>query len=205
MFKEILTKEQVELLPLIKKFSADYSLVGGTSIALQIGHRRSLDFDLFSFKRLKRKQIKKIIEESGFSTSNIIYEAEEQMHIIINGIKTTFFQFPYEINASIDFERIISMPAIIDLAAMKAYALGGRAKWKDYVDLYFILKYYLPFNDIAVKAKELFNDFFNDKLFKEELSYFEDVNYDEEVEFIGEEVPKEEIKSFLISVATEKF
>ncbi len=62
MFKEILTQEQIELLPFIKKFAKDYYLVGGTAIALHIGHRRSIDFDLFTQHNIKRKQIKNIIE-----------------------------------------------------------------------------------------------------------------------------------------------
>ncbi len=40
MFKNILTKEQIKLLPLIKLFSKKFYLVGGTAIALQISHRR---------------------------------------------------------------------------------------------------------------------------------------------------------------------
>ncbi|MEA2064850.1 MAG: hypothetical protein U9O66_00955 [Patescibacteria group bacterium] len=47
MHKKILTKEQKELLPLIKKFIKKFGLVGGTAIALQIGHRESIDFDFF--------------------------------------------------------------------------------------------------------------------------------------------------------------
>ncbi len=205
MFKEILTKEQIELIPLIKEFSKDYYMVGGTAIALQIGHRRSIDFDLFTKQNLKRKQIKNIIESSAYTTTDIIYESSEQMHIIINGVKATFFQYPYEIKSFINFEEIIRMPSLLDLAAMKAYALGGRAKWKDYVDLFFIIKYRFPLNEIILKAKELFNHFFNDKLFKEQLAYFEDIDYSEEVEYMGDEISKEEIKSFLVDAAVEKF
>ena len=50
MHKEILTLEQLELTPLLKKFSKDFYLVGGTAIAFHIGHRRSIDFDLFTAK-----------------------------------------------------------------------------------------------------------------------------------------------------------
>jgi len=54
MHSEILTNEQSELLPLIKLFSKDYHLVGGTAIALHIGHRRSIDFDLMiSFMNIR--------------------------------------------------------------------------------------------------------------------------------------------------------
>lgn len=44
MHGDILTAKQVKLLPLIREFSRDYYLVGGTAIALYLGHRRSIDF-----------------------------------------------------------------------------------------------------------------------------------------------------------------
>ncbi len=129
MHSEVLTEEQRRLLPLIRSFSNDYYLVGGTAIALYIGHRRSIDFDLFTTQDIKRKNIRKLIDKSGFTVDNLLYEAFDQMHIVINSVKITFFLFPYKI--------IHSIPPLLDLAAMKTYALGGRAKWKDYVDLYF--------------------------------------------------------------------
>lgn len=55
MHKEVLTKEQVVLLPLIKEFAKEFFLVGGTALALQIGHRHSIDFNLFSYTSIKRK------------------------------------------------------------------------------------------------------------------------------------------------------
>jgi hypothetical protein len=61
MHIEILTDKQKELFPLISEFKKDYYLVGGTAIGLHLGHRDSIDFDLFSFKPIKRKQIKNII------------------------------------------------------------------------------------------------------------------------------------------------
>lgn len=50
MHREILSENQIRLLPLIKTYSADFGLVGGTAIALHLGHRRSIDFDLFTDK-----------------------------------------------------------------------------------------------------------------------------------------------------------
>ena len=44
---EILNSAQQELLPLVGKFGREYYLVGGTAIALYLGHRRSIDYDLF--------------------------------------------------------------------------------------------------------------------------------------------------------------
>ena len=197
MHIEILNKKQKELLPLIAEFSKQYYLVGGTAIALYIGHRSSIDFDLFTQKKLKRKQIKNIIIDKGFNVETIIYEAFDQMHLIINSVKLTFFQFPHKVIATNNFENIIKIPKLIDLAAMKAYALGGRAKWKDYVDLYFIMKHYFKFEQISEKALETFGTFFNPKLFKEQLSYFEDIDYSEPVTFFKEKPSENKIKEFL--------
>ena len=70
---EILSEEQKNLLPLIKQFRKEYYLVGGTAIALQIGHRRSIDFDLFTTKNIQQINIKKIIAEQSLSSLRFIY------------------------------------------------------------------------------------------------------------------------------------
>ena len=69
-------------------------------------------------------------------------------------------------------EQIELLPDLLTLAAMKAFALGGRGKWKDYVDLYFIFKYHYTFDQVTDKAIRLFGDAFNEKLFKQQLAFF---------------------------------
>ena len=88
---------------------------------------------------------------------------------------------------------------------MKVFALGGRAKWKDYVDMYFILKSYHTLRQISIRAEKIYSDLFSPKLLRQQLSYFEDIDYSEEVEFIGDVVSKDEIKTFLVQAATEEF
>src|SRR3972149_5085745 len=133
MHKEILTENQLKLLPLLKDFSKDYILVGGTAVALHIGHRQSIDFDLFSSKKIKRKSIKNYLIQKKYPVNKLIKEEEDQIHFIINDVKVTFFQYPFVINDLIDFDGIIKIPSLLNLSAMKAFALGGRGKWKDYV------------------------------------------------------------------------
>ena len=58
MHTNILSRKQQELLPLIKQFSDDFGLVGGTAIALHLGHRRSIDFDLFRSKSFNIENIR---------------------------------------------------------------------------------------------------------------------------------------------------
>lgn len=204
MHSEVLTKEQQVLLPLIKVFANSYYLVGGTAVALYIGHRRSIDFDLFTKQDIRRKRIGNLIERSGFKVEKLLYEEFDQMHVIINSVKITFFNFPHEINPAISFNEIISIPPLLDLAAMKAYALGGRAKWKDYVDLYFILRDHYDLKELSAKASEIFDVYFNEKLFREQLGFFDDVDYSEKVDYMGDDIPETVIKEFLVDIATVK-
>ena len=86
---------------------------------------------------------------------------------------------------------------------MKAYALGRRSKWKDYVDLYFLLKKKFSIDEISQRAIEIYGDLFSDKLFRSQLSYFEDVDYSEEVDYIIPSPPSDDrIKQYLIDIST---
>lgn len=202
MHSEILNKHQKELLPYLKAYKKRFYLVGDTAIALHIGHRESLYFDLFRKQNFNNSTLKREIEDWNFPYQ-IIAEPPDQIHFIVNGIKITFFEFPYAIDATIDFEEVFRLPDLLTLAAMKAFALAGRSKWKDYVDLYFIVKDYFTIDEISFKAKSLFGGGFNPLLFKKQLSYFEDINYSETPVFMpGFEVSDEEIKRFLVDVAT---
>ncbi|MCE5348317.1 MAG: nucleotidyl transferase AbiEii/AbiGii toxin family protein [Bacteroidales bacterium] len=202
MHKEILSGEQLELLPLVKQFMHEYYLVGVTAVALYIGHRRSIDFDLFKFSPLKHQKIVQKITE--FSYPYIITRrATEQLNVNVGNVKLTFFEYPFKIDAPTKFENVIRLPELIDLAAMKAYALGRRSKWKDYIDIYFILKYFYSIDQISKKANEIYNQLFSEKLFRAQLSYFDDIDYSEPVEYLVPAVSGEEIKEFLIDKATD--
>lgn len=198
----ILNDKQVELLPLIGEFKREYYLVGGTAIALYIGHRRSIDFDLFKFAPLNQKKNVEKIHQFGYEPL-ITWNVTDQMNLVVNDVKLTFFQYPFQIKANNIFERQIRIPELIDLAAMKAYALGRRSKWKDYVDLFFLLKEQFSFETISQRANAIFGNMFSDKLFRSQLSYFEDIDYTEEVDYMIPNPPTEnEIKEFLITVST---
>jgi len=203
MYKEIFNSKQIELLPLIAQFKREYYMVGGTAIALYLGHRRSIDFDLFKNSTIRHKKNVQKIKSFGFEPK-ITRHVSEQMNLVVNEVKITFFQYPYPIKAINNFEQIIRMPDLLDLAAMKAFALGGRAKWKDYVDIFFLLKNKFTMNEIAERAEILFGDFFSKKLFSAQLIYFKDIDYTEEVEFLISNPPtQKEIQDYLIQNTVE--
>jgi len=201
MHQEILNKDQLDLLPLVKEFRREFCLAGGTAVALQIGHRRSVDFELYKTTPLKPVRIISKISASGFSYS-VTRKVDDQLNVTVNNVMFTFFQYPFEIDCRIRYEGL-RMPDLLTLAAMKAYALGRRSKWKDYVDLYFILKNHHNLEEIIKKAEEIFGQLFSEKLFRAQLCYFEDIDMSEAVEFPGPEVPAEEIKKHLINVSTD--
>lgn len=195
---EILTNEQEGLLNLVKFFNKDFGLVGGTAIALHIGHRESIDFDLFSLNEFDNHKIRaKIIREKRIP--RVLRDETGQYTIEIGLVKLTFFHYLFEINFSVNFNDIVKMPDLFTLAAMKAYALGRRPKWKDYVDLYFIIKDFYSVKEISKKADEIFKKEFDEKLFRRQLAYFEDINYQEEIVWKNNfETSEEEIKKSLI-------
>lgn len=199
LHKEILTKEQIELLPLIKSFSKDFGLVGGTAIALYIGHRRSIDFDLFALKKFGNLSIKRQILKFQKIENTFVNKLGEYT-ISINGVRATFFHYPYKIEFNNKLNDIIGMPDLLTLSAMKAYALGMRAKWKDYVDLYFVMKHYHGIDKIIKMAKKIFGDEFNEKIFRSQLAYFKDIDYTEKIIYMkGFEVDDKVVKEDLVN------
>ena len=70
MRKEILSARQKDLLPFLKKFKKNYYLVGGTAIALHIGHKRSIDFDLFTHLPLNKRKISSEIQKLNLQGVN---------------------------------------------------------------------------------------------------------------------------------------
>ncbi len=203
MHPEILSDPQKAIIPFIKSFAKEFYLVGGTAIALQIGHRQSIDFDLFRYKGFQKPKIVERLRTYKLKYQ-LLYSSDDSFHIIVNDVKITFFQYPFKVPAKLQFEGI-PMPDLLNLSAMKAYAMGRRSKWKDYVDLYFLLKYHFDIQTISNNASVIFDDLFSPKLFRQQLCYFKDIDYTEEVSYLaGFDISQNEVKSFLTEIATKE-
>jgi len=123
------------------------------------------------------------------------------MNLNILDVKITFFEYPYPIKTTVNFEGI-RMPSLQILAAMKAFALGRRSKWKDYVDLFFLLRDYVKLEDIFSEAKTIYGQEFSEKQFCAQLAYHKDIDYTEDMEYMpGYFVEGQKIKDFLIEQA----
>jgi hypothetical protein len=203
MHEEILAPLQIKLLPLVKMFSHEFSLIGGTAIALQLGHRRSIDFDLITFSELQGDHIRSSIKKNHAIESTIVDETNE-LTLVVDGVKMTFLHYSFHIKCDESFRDIIQMPNLLSLAAMKAFALGRRAKWKDYIDLYYIIQKY-SFKEVVQKTHKIYRNEFNEKLFREQLAYFADIDYSESIDSMkGFEVDTKDIQNKLEKISLQK-
>jgi hypothetical protein len=66
-------------------------------------------------------------------------------------VKVTFFSFPYDVDHPVMADQFISIPTLLTLGSMKAFAIGGMAKWKDYADLNIILKDHYTIEEFPMK------------------------------------------------------
>lgn len=204
MRKEILTTAQTKLLPFIKNFSKNFGLVGGTAIALHIGHRQSIDFDLFSNKQFGNFALQKKIMKNGKKIKHVFIDERDEYTVLIDGVKITFLYYPFKISFADNLDKYIKVADLLTLAALKAYALGRRSKWKDYVDLYFIIKEFYSLGEIVEKAQKIFKENFNEKNFRVQLAYFKDLDHSEKIICQkGFKVREEKIKKELIEMSVQ--
>lgn len=203
MHELVLSDQQKHLFPLLKKFAGSFGLVGGTAIALQLAHRRSLDFDLFSNQPFDHLEIRSCISATN-SIEQTLIDSKHELTVLVAGVKLTFYTYPYPLHFDVPFQELLRMPTLETLAAMKVFALGRRAKWKDYVDLYFLLKK-LGWLTIVNATQALYGAEFNEKLFRSQLCYFEDIDYSENVDYLLPSPPSDaEVKQYLQQQAVEK-
>lgn len=171
-------------------------LGGGTAIFLQIKGRRSFDFDIFFNKKVIRKAFKianktlkiggKIVDRPG----HITFLTKQKIQLTL---------FYYEFFPLYSLVKTPSLPLfdIRDLAADKAYTLGRRPAWRDYVDIFFLLKgKHVALEEIINDAQRKFKAYFAPKLFLEQLTYYGDIG-DFKVEFIEKKYSTREIQDFL--------
>jgi hypothetical protein len=202
MNENVLTLEQRVLAEKMFPEIGGFYLAGGTALALQIGHRRSVDFDLASRRPIEPFDLERHLISKGFQVQRTFTATRDEYSALIQETKITFFFFPFDVQHPLSWEKgEITLPSIKDLGAMKAYALGRRSKWKDYVDLYFILKFHLSFNELLQRTKTIFSGHFNSKLFREQLCYFDDMDYSESIDYLGDAPSDDEIRHFLEKTA----
>ncbi|MBI4094419.1 MAG: nucleotidyl transferase AbiEii/AbiGii toxin family protein [Candidatus Liptonbacteria bacterium] len=196
MHGEALTSRAAALLPRFAQLKNFY-LVGGSALALQIGHRISVDFDFFRFEALPPGlfgNVKRIFPDSRIA---VTYRAPEQLNVLIDDIKTTFFHFPYRIIEPFVPYKGINLANVREIAAMKAFSIGKRLAYKDYIDWYFLLQEKrVALAEVIALAKKKFGDEFSDRLFLGQLVSLRDIP-SQKIDFLRAPVARGAVTLFL--------
>jgi hypothetical protein len=159
--------QELQSLPFLKEFY----LVGGTALALKLGHRNSIDIDLFTQNEFSTQEIaQKIAVNRSFFIS---FERENTLMCFINSIKTDFIRHNYPFIKEPITEEGITYLSMEDIAAMKLNAIAQSGKrLKDFIDIYYLLEHFsvnemlsfyeikYPYSNklIALRGLEYFGD-----------------------------------------------
>lgn len=194
----ILDKERLEILPKMAEFSHfGFYLAGGTGLALQIGHRDSVDFDFFKDGdfdvNVWENKIKEIFQ--GFDI--LIFQKDKNtLSFTLNQkVKFSFFGYDHKLLYGLNKVEYFDIASVRDIACMKFSAILSRSLEKDYVDLYFIMKIF-SLNDLLLDFKEKYPTI-DIALVLKSLTYFEDVLEEPIIFKEGHGVSFEVVKTFL--------
>lgn len=182
VFENVLSPQQKEILSFIALYKDKFILVWWTAIALQLGHRESIDFDLFmpNTEYLPTRYMQLQRKHNHYETI-VWHQDSYQQHYLIHGVKVTFLAYMYDIPKTVISQQLtLPMPSLIHLAAMKIHAISKRNKRKDYVDIAFLFQH-IWVDSIIDYTKKYFWWEFNLKLFANQLCYVDDLDYSDVV------------------------
>lgn len=173
----------------------DWTLAGGTGLALHLGHRVSDDFDFFRMDEMDVRSLHTVLSQCG--TYETFQEAEHTLTVLVQGVKLSFFRIPDPFLHSALPYRFFLVADQRDIALMKLVAISGRGSRKDFVDLYTILRNGPDLSDLLAEIPKKYGERANLYHILTSLTYFEDAER-EPMPVMLEPFDWEECKEFLI-------
>jgi predicted nucleotidyltransferase component of viral defense system len=155
------------------QFLNNFFLVGGTALSLQIGHRKSIDLDLFSTENFDVQEILTCLKPDL-----IIQDSKKILQLVVQEIRVDFVSLPYSLIDKLVIEDKIRLASINDIVAMKLKAIAGRGSKKDFYDIYYLLKRF-SVKEMIMLFKEKYPDHEVFTVYKS-LLYFEDADIEPE-------------------------
>lgn len=141
MYIDCLNRNQIKVLEklgFLKKYG--FYLAGGTALAFQIGHRRSMDLDFYTKKDFNYQKLRQELERK-FKEATFIQGNDGTLIMKLDMVAVSFFHYPYSlIFPIVKFNNFPPMASIEDIAAMKLIAIADRGIKRDFYDIYFLLK-----------------------------------------------------------------
>lgn len=176
MREEVINKKTKRLLVELAKSGLikDFYLAGGTALALQYGHRKSIDLDWFSRDSFKTVKLKKDLTKFGKMT--IDSEETDTLNLNLEGVKISFLGYPYKPLFPFLEWKGAKIADYRDIACMKLDAVSSRGSKKDFIDLYFFLQDYSLSDLFKLFDKKYKNIQYNKLHILKSLVYFTDAD-----------------------------
>ena len=168
----------------------NFNLVGGTALALQLGHRKSIDIDLFGNAEIEVDGFTDILSEYGIV--ELLKKSKNILVLLVDGIKLDFVQYKYNWLENFKIIEEIRLASKQDILAMKLNAIAGRGSKKDFIDLFYLLKEYTLEEGLNFYTKK-YNDG-SEFLVRKSLMYFKDADA-EPLPILLEELSWSEVKT----------
>ena len=195
---DILDNKRRDLLEKLLLYTDNFVLGGGTALAIYLSHRRSFDFDFFSFEPIKKSLLEKI--SKNIEIKNLANDTTDELTFFTTDeIKVTFLYYPFKNHFKIlETEKGLRVFDIKDIAVQKAYTIGRRGEYRDYFDLYTILNLdYANLAEVVEIAKKVYGSIFDEKIFLQQLVYFDDLLNFDLIPATSKELPStDEVKNF---------
>lgn len=139
---ETIEPDTLELLSALQRdpVFAGALLVGGTALALQLGHRKSVDLDFFGHLPVSGNELEQTL--LAFGPVALANRSRLVETYFVRGIKVDFVDFPYPWLGAAEESDGLRLASPRDIAAMKLSAITNRGTRKDFVDLAFLLDRY---------------------------------------------------------------
>jgi len=161
--------QQLQALPELEGFN----LVGGTALALQLGHRNSIDIDLFSQQEFNASELNDLLAKHFNFT--ITLSRKNVVLAVVNNIKTDFIKHDYPFILPPITEEGISFLSKEDITAMKLHAIIQSGKrMKDFIDIYFLLEHFSMQQMLRLFTQKY--TYSNELIALKAVTYFDDID-----------------------------
>ena len=183
--KETVSEPTLELLKTLMKddFFKDFFLVGGTALALQIGHRLSIDIDLFSNNSFNEEDMLATIEDKY--KFQLDYRSKNTLKGEIAGVKVDFITHNYPLVQPLLEIDGVRMASLKDITAMKLNAISGNGtRIKDFIDIAY-LSTQLTLSDMIDAYEEKYASR-NPAMVIKALDYHADIDFHEKIDMLAD-------------------
>ena len=202
LYKETIEPKTLELLIDLQKepLLSTFNLVGGTALALHLGHRKSIDLDFFTSESFDLEEVKMmLIKKYDFKVS---YSRSQTLKGFVNGVKVDFIKFDYPHLHNCDIIDEVRIESVPDIIAMKLLSITDNgSRIKDFIDIAYLSSWFSLEEMLQFFIRKITNS--NIMMPIKALTYFDDIDFNESIVMLNDNFDWDKIANRLINMTKE--